>query len=146
MHSNYAGICNERLYQETFEGSKWLIEEFIGECQKSLVFVSETKTLNEVEKRTYFNGLKKTFGMCVQYTCIPRGKSDSYDAECKIIYIYTVVTFSFRSSFQLCMDFLVLFWRSFVGETVLCLSGGGAMGHYHFGVVRVLLDEGMSVY
>jgi predicted acylesterase/phospholipase RssA len=31
------------------------------------------------------------------------------------------------------------------GETVLCLSGGGAMGHYHFGVVRTLLDEGVCV-
>lgn len=88
MHSNYAGICNERLYQDTFEGTKWLIDEFVAECRTSLEYIAKAAAVPAEEKREYFSELKKTFG-----------------------------------------------------ETVLCLSGGGAMGHYHLGVVRTLLDE-----
>jgi hypothetical protein len=64
MHSNYAGICNERLYQETFEGSKWLIDEFVAECRESLDHLAQTSALTAAEKKEYFAELKKTFGVC----------------------------------------------------------------------------------
>ena len=30
-----------------------------------------------------------------------------------------------------------------LGRTALCLSGGGALAMYHFGVIKVLLEEGL---
>ena len=42
-------------------------------------------------------------------------------------------------------DFFNKAVRSF-GNTALCLSGGAAMGYYHFGVVQALFEEGTTIY
>ncbi|KAA1089655.1 hypothetical protein PGT21_026173 [Puccinia graminis f. sp. tritici] len=62
LRANFAGIESIRLYSQTHLGTKTLIENYVDEVEKSLVYLRETTHLSAQEKTVFFRRAAKNMG------------------------------------------------------------------------------------
>ncbi|KAI9623678.1 hypothetical protein H4Q26_014405 [Puccinia striiformis f. sp. tritici PST-130] len=62
LRANFAGIESIRLYSQTHLGTKTLIENYVDEVEKSLVYIRETSRISPQEKAIFFRRTAKSLG------------------------------------------------------------------------------------
>ncbi|KAI8975177.1 hypothetical protein BDF20DRAFT_877304 [Mycotypha africana] len=62
LKQNFAGIENEKLYSNTYLGTKRLIEEYVEEVTKSIDALAHNKHITAEEKRVAFRLYSKNYG------------------------------------------------------------------------------------
>lgn len=76
IRTNFAGVESQRLYSETFYGTKDLIESYITEVERSLVYIRETPILSNEEKRRFFKSANMNLG--ISALCLSGGATFGY--------------------------------------------------------------------
>ncbi|WEW58282.1 hypothetical protein PRK78_003750 [Emydomyces testavorans] len=76
IKTNFSGLENPRLYSETYYGTKYLVQEFVEEAEKSLKLVLDSKELSDERKRSFFRHLDTNFGRTV--LCLSGGATFAY--------------------------------------------------------------------
>ncbi|WAQ90145.1 hypothetical protein PtA15_12A131 [Puccinia triticina] len=62
LRANFAGIESIRLYSQTHLGTKTLIETYVDEVEKSLVYLRQTRAISGPEKTVFFRRAAKNLG------------------------------------------------------------------------------------
>ncbi|PLW06532.1 hypothetical protein PCASD_05381 [Puccinia coronata f. sp. avenae] len=62
LRANFAGVESMRLYSQTHLGTKQLIENYVDEVEKSLVYLRETPRISPQEKTVFFRRAAKNLG------------------------------------------------------------------------------------
>ncbi|CAK7228044.1 hypothetical protein SBRCBS47491_006771 [Sporothrix bragantina] len=76
VKNNFAGIENRHLYSRTYYGTKNLVQSFIDEVERSLLFLIQTNQLDVSEKRALFKRLYANYGRTA--LCLSGGASFAY--------------------------------------------------------------------
>ncbi|KAI9675111.1 MAG: hypothetical protein M1817_001519 [Caeruleum heppii] len=76
IKNNFVGIENPRLYSQTYYGTKYHVQSFVDEAEKSLKFLLSTKQLSQDEKRSLFKHLHTNFGRTA--LCLSGGACFAY--------------------------------------------------------------------
>lgn len=168
VNKSMNGILNEHLYSKTLVGTKHVIEEYIQEIVISLKYLTEQAQLLKVHK-TYpthvvsspidysitttkddekYHGVttNKTSPSTAQRLTNTNINSNFSELQTLLTKKTIKVLTTDNSSMEILSAEFVLQalkdMKSHYGATALCLSGGAAIGHYHWGVVQALLSSG----
>ncbi|KAG8907025.1 hypothetical protein FRB99_005545 [Tulasnella sp. 403] len=76
IRANFAGMESQRLYSETYYRTKDLIEAYVTEVERALVYIRETPKLSIEEKRKFFRGANTNLGSSA--LCLSGGASFGY--------------------------------------------------------------------
>jgi len=76
IRTNFAGCESSRLYSETYIGTKDLIETYIDEQEKALIYIRESPDLSSEEKKRFFKGANTNLGTSA--LCLSGGASFGY--------------------------------------------------------------------
>ncbi|CAK7205559.1 hypothetical protein SEUCBS139899_008336 [Sporothrix eucalyptigena] len=76
VKNNFAGIENRHLYSRTYYGTKNLVQSFVDEVERSLLFLIQTNQLDASEKRALFKRLYANYGRTA--LCLSGGASFAY--------------------------------------------------------------------
>ncbi|CAK7269915.1 hypothetical protein SEPCBS119000_003817 [Sporothrix epigloea] len=76
VKNNFAGIENRHLYSRTYYGTKNLVQSFIDEVERSLLFLIQTNQLDASEKRALFKRVYANYGRTA--LCLSGGASFAY--------------------------------------------------------------------
>ncbi|KAH6914879.1 patatin-like phospholipase domain-containing protein [Coprinopsis sp. MPI-PUGE-AT-0042] len=76
IRNNFAAVESQRLYSETYLGSKDLIESYFAELERSIEFVRKTPNLSIDEKRKFFKNANANLGTSA--LCLSGGASFGY--------------------------------------------------------------------
>ncbi|KAG0139595.1 hypothetical protein CROQUDRAFT_70045 [Cronartium quercuum f. sp. fusiforme G11] len=76
LRSNFAGIESSRLYSETHFGTKTLVEIYIDEVERCIIYLRETNKLSPIDKSAFFRRAFKNFGTSA--LCLSGGASFGY--------------------------------------------------------------------
>ncbi|OBT44257.1 hypothetical protein VE00_05427 [Pseudogymnoascus sp. WSF 3629] len=76
VKNNFVGVESNRLYSQTYFGTKNLVQEFIDEVEKGVQTLSRTKQLTQEEKRVIFKQMYTNVGRTA--LCLSGGASFAY--------------------------------------------------------------------
>lgn len=76
MKNSFCGFENPRLYSETYNGTKNLVQSFVDEAEASLSFLLRTTQLDAESKRALFKHLGSNFGRTA--LCLSGGATFAY--------------------------------------------------------------------
>jgi len=76
LRANFAGIESTRLYSQTHLGTKTLIESYVDEVEKSLIYLRETSHISPQEKTIFFRRVAKSLGTTA--LCLSGGATFGY--------------------------------------------------------------------
>ncbi|KAH8118560.1 patatin-domain-containing protein [Phellopilus nigrolimitatus] len=76
IRTNFAGVESARLYSETFYGTKDLIEMYISEVEKAMIYIRDSTMLSSEEKRRFFKSANMNLG--ISALCLSGGASFGY--------------------------------------------------------------------
>ena len=76
VKNNFVGVENNRLYSETYYGTKRLAQEFVDEIHASLAYLFYSSHLSDVEKCSFAKQLHTNFGRTA--LCLSGGASFAY--------------------------------------------------------------------
>ncbi|KAA1137654.1 hypothetical protein PGTUg99_020019 [Puccinia graminis f. sp. tritici] len=76
LRANFAGIESLRLYSQTHLGTKTLIENYVDEVEKSIIYLRETPQISAQEKTTFFRRTAKNLGTSA--LCLSGGGTFGY--------------------------------------------------------------------
>lgn len=76
LRANFAGIESTRLYSQTHLGTKTLIENYVDEVEKSLIYLRETSHISPQEKTIFFRRVAKSLGTTA--LCLSGGATFGY--------------------------------------------------------------------
>ena len=165
LHRNFGGVDRLFRLRGARAGTKRTAEEFVQELERAITFLGEAGTpaydaatsgsgpgrggvgsavvggaaANGARIRVSADGGRDTPPLAPGGRDTPRGapvaasgrldspRGASHGADADVRETLRLVSEAHRS----------------LGRTALCLSGGGALAMYHFGVIKVLLEEGL---
>ncbi|KFY10271.1 hypothetical protein V492_05090 [Pseudogymnoascus sp. VKM F-4246] len=76
VKNNFVGVESNRLYSQTYFGTKNLVQEFVDEVEKGVKTLSQTKQLTQEEKRAIFKHMYTNVGRTA--LCLSGGASFAY--------------------------------------------------------------------
>ncbi|POW05747.1 hypothetical protein PSTT_09536, partial [Puccinia striiformis] len=76
LRANFAGIESLRLYSQTHLGTKTLIENYVDEVEKSIIYIRETPHISAQEKNSFFRRTAKNLGTSA--LCLSGGGTFGY--------------------------------------------------------------------
>lgn len=76
IKNNFVGVENPRLYSETYYGTKDLVQDFLGETQRSLKAISGSTKITDEEKQVFFKHLDTNYGRTA--LCLSGGATFAY--------------------------------------------------------------------
>ncbi|OBT77124.1 hypothetical protein VF21_05092 [Pseudogymnoascus sp. 05NY08] len=76
VKNNFVGVESNRLYSQTYFGTKNLVQEFVDEVEKGVQTLSRTKQLTQEEKRVIFKHMYTNVGRTA--LCLSGGASFAY--------------------------------------------------------------------
>ncbi len=76
IKNNFVGVENQRLYSETYYGTKDLVQDFVEQVQQSLKTISESAKIPNEEKQLFFKHLDTNYGRTA--LCLSGGATFAY--------------------------------------------------------------------
>jgi predicted acylesterase/phospholipase RssA len=76
IKNNFVGVENQRLYSETYYGTKDLVQDFVEQVQQSLKTISECKKITNEGKQLFFKHLDTNYGRTA--LCLSGGATFAY--------------------------------------------------------------------
>ncbi|KAI8453647.1 acyl transferase/acyl hydrolase/lysophospholipase [Phakopsora pachyrhizi] len=76
LRGNFAGIESFRLYSESFIGTKTLVEAYVDEVERCLVYMRETDQISNEDKIAFFRRTSKNLGTTA--LCLSGGATFGY--------------------------------------------------------------------
>ncbi|PLW25342.1 hypothetical protein PCANC_24943 [Puccinia coronata f. sp. avenae] len=76
LRSNFAGIESLRLHSQTYLGTKTLIENYVDEVEKCIIYLRETPLISPQEKTGFFRRTAKSLGTSA--LCLSGGGTFGY--------------------------------------------------------------------